>query len=427
MSYLMYFDEFYDNARKELIDNSTLITEAEKEGVFKDNYYLRDHLQIPFVHDTLAKSVTQEKIIEFTGEFIDSHMKQLSTPGPVLPFTFNDTHTKFFYDLFGVTAQDLLDMYNKVVEETYYGSISKFITGWITNAPHKILIVCILIDAIQNNYNDMIECCEYIYVFCEYPMIYHHFWPGGVKEDVMNYTMEHLGSKYKFIQKKMKTLQELLKYHANVSVEAMKERLRTGADNTYFDFMYRMRNQINNSFRNIMNEYKKNYENNKTLHQKKSQFDDGSLADQEGHTTNIGQTVENTINKFISNGINSTMVKIAAENSQVDKSNLTGYINQIWSVKENRMYRFVEDIITAYFNKNPTSTNIGGSEFLRFGLSLFRSLNSKDPLNQEIRSILDFWMFDIIDIRKSYSNEGTIISYTRAVFNYVILMIVHYN
>lgn len=427
MSYFLYFDEFYEAAVSDIMNEAMMITEAEKEGVFKNNYCLRDNLQLPYVHNVLAKDVTKEKIIEFVGKFMEDHTKQLSTPGPVYSFTFSTKEAEFFYTMFNVNAQMLLDLYAKVSEETYYGKISKIFTGWIQNAPHKLLITAILVDALQNNYEDIVECCKYIWAFSEYPILFSKSWPLGVQPDVMNYTIEHLGSKFKIVQKKMQTLKDLIYYHADVSVTAHADRLKTGADNTYFDFMYRMRNQMKNSLQNIAREYYVNSKKNNTLHQKDSTFDDGSLADQEGHTTNMGQIIENTYNKFITNGINSTMVKIAADNCQVDKGNLTGYINQIWAVKDNKLYSFIENVITIYFTKNPTNSGITGGEFVNFGLSLYRSLGTKEKMYQDLRSILDYWMFNIIDIRKTYSNTGTITAYTRAIFNYIILMIMHYN
>ena len=81
-------------------------------------------------------------------------------------------------------------------------------------------------------------------------------------------------------------------------------------------------------------------------------------------------------------------------------------------------------MITAYLSRNPTNTSLGSGEFLNFGLTLYRSIGtSKDPIYQEIRAILNLWMFDIINIKSYYQNQGTIINYTRAVFNYMIMII----
>lgn len=421
-----YLQEHLDEATDEMNKFLEARGDPTKPKPYKENYYFRDHLQTPKVTPVLAKPANREKIVEFVGTFLDEHSTQLSTSGPVYVFTFGEKEAGFLYELFNTNPTEVFDMYNKMVAETWDGKISAFFTGWVKHAPHKILITSILIDALQNDYDDIVTCCEYLWAFCEYAIVYRSFWRTGVKEEVMNYTIEHLGSKFKV--KKVQNLQELLKYDATSSVNSQEERLKTGMDHTYTDFMYRMRNQIKNTFKNLSKAYYDNDEANATQHSKDAQFDDGSNADQEGYNTNMAQVIDKTINKFATGTTNSALLGAAAEANHIDKANLTGYVNQIMTTKENRLNKFIENVITAYFVKYPTSSTVGSGEFYNFGLALYRSLgSSKDPLLQEIRSILNFWMDDVIHIRDSYQNAGTIINYTRAIFNYIIFMIGYYN
>jgi hypothetical protein len=242
----------------------------------------------------------------------------------------------------------------------------------------------------------------------------------------MDYTIEHLGAKFQI--KKSGTLLSLLKYDATVSVTYMNDKLIDGADNTYIDFIYRMRNQISSKFKKIANEYYENDKNNATQHSKTAQFDDGSLADQDGISTNVAAIVDNTLGKFATGDINTSLAGVAAEANKIDKNNLIGYLNQINSSKGNMLNKFIENVITIYFIKNPSSTGIDSTNFVSFGLSLYRSIGmSKDDLYKKLREILDHWMFDIINIRETYQREATVINYTRAIYNYMILMINYYN
>ena len=428
-NYLRFMrDHFVENNPElaELFQEEMEFDEAVRDDVYKQNFYFRDNLQIPFVSNPLSSRKVQDAIIDFTGKFIDDHHTQLSTSGPVYMFTFGEKEANFFYSTFNIGPDQIKQFYDVMVQEAYYGKISKFFTGWVYNAPHKILITSILMEAVQKGYEDIITCCEYIWAFCEYPTIYREFWKTGVKEDVMNYTIEHLNNKSKI--KSMNNLQELLKYDAHAAVSFFTEELKIGADNTYMDLMQRMNNQIKSKIRNIANAYYDNVEKNATQHNNVSTFDDGEIADQEGVTTNIAQVVDKTTNKFATGEINKSMIRVAADHSKVDKDNLAGYIAQINGSKNNRINKIIENIITVYFSKNPTSMSVGSGEFINFGLSLYRSIGtSKDPLLKEIRDILNIWMFDIIDIRSQYQREATIISYTRAIFNYTIFMIAHYN
>ena len=225
--YGLYFQEHMETAldemKKYLGEDSELFQEAvDKSNIYKENYYLRDNLQITYVSKVLAKRRNRDELILFISKFMDEHSYQLSTPGPIHMFTFGDNETNFLYDMFGLSADEIFGMYNKMVEETFYGKISKFFTGWVKNAPHKLLITAMLIESLQKEYEDIVECCEYLWAFCEYPIIYRKSWSTGVKEDVMIYTIEHLGNKFKV--KKVNNLQGLLKYDAHSSVSYMKDK-----------------------------------------------------------------------------------------------------------------------------------------------------------------------------------------------------------
>ena len=137
----LYFEDPEEYELEFEFDEATATRQlSDKSKVYKENYYFSEHLQKLHVTPVLEKRKNRDALIAFTGAFIDEHAKQLSTSGPVYNFTFGKKETSFLYELFDTSKEELLEMYEAVVEETYYGKISKFITGWITNAPHKILL-----------------------------------------------------------------------------------------------------------------------------------------------------------------------------------------------------------------------------------------------------------------------------------------------
>jgi len=437
--YDLYMKDYYNEANREMCKFTNTefveesyeefdeIEESNKEGVYKVNYYLRDNLQIPYVRKALNNPKTKDDIIDFVGRYIDKHQTQLATMGPVYKFTFNVKESEWLCNLFGVTKEQLIDMYNNMINETYNGKISKFFNGWILNAPYKLLLAALLIESIQRGDNELIECCEYMWSFSEYAILYSTFWKTGVKEDVMKYTVEHLSSKFKV--KRVKTLQELLKYDAHTVILSYIDKMKvSGQDNYYLDFIQRLRNQMNSTFKNISNAYYKNSEMNASVHDNVTIHDDGTIADQEGINANTSSIVLRINNKFSQKEINNKFIQICAEMNQVDKNLLAGFMNQIYNSPNNKLEKLVEDIILAYFDKNKLESTLVSFVFLNWGIALYRSIGtSKDPVYKEIRDIILFWMNDIINIRNYYQREATVIAYTRAVFNYIILMINYYN
>lgn len=416
-------DYLQENSPNDYEQLSAYDEAVDKEDVYKENYFFQTNLQEKYVTPVLAKQKNRDIVIDFIGSFIDKHIDQLSTSGPIYTWTFGEKELAPIYNLFDLNNEELIRLYDEMIKETYYGKISKSFTGWTKSAPQKLLITAMLADAYQHNYPDIIECCEYMYAFTEYPILYRDYWKLGVQADIMNYTIEHMSNKYKLRQ--MSSFQELLKYDANTSVKIYIPKFAPRcADNVYMDLMRRMRNQFNSKMRNISREYYKNVANNASQHVNVTAFDDGSIADQEGHTTNVAAVVDKVTSKFISSGINKPMVRISADARQIDKDTLEGMIAQIYSTKNNRMNKLIENIITVYFSKNPTSMKVSSGEFLNFGFALYRSIGtSKDPMLMEIKSILAYWMNDIINIRSMYQREATVINYTRGIFDYIILMI----
>ena len=179
--------------------------------------------------------------------------------------------------------------------------------------------------------------------------------------------------------------------------------------------------------KNIANAYYENNEKNRTQHTNVTTFDDGSLADQGGTTANMSQVIDKVTSKFRNSDVDSSMIKVAADSAKVDTSILAGYIHQIYSTKNNRIPEFIETIILSYFAKYPSNSSIISNEYLNFVLALYRSIGtSGNELYQKIKAILAFWMNDIIGIESQYKSPTSRINYTRAVFNYMVLMINRY-
>lgn len=404
------------------------ITEADKEMYLEassvNSFYLKDNLQIPYVKDQLAKQSTRNKITEFTAKFIDNNAERLSTSGPVHIVTFMDKEINFFYDMFKITKSEVLAKFENMISIVYPG-VTTF--NILKKSPHKILLIAMLIDALQNDYEDVVECCRYIFGFIEYPIQYRNFWKLGVKEDVMIYTIEHLPSN-KFKAKKLNNLLALLKYDVSSSIDFLSAKLKEGRDEVYVVFANRVRTQIRNTFVNIANLYYKNYENNANTNVTSTKLDDGNLAEQEGQNKIIASIIDRTYNKFISGEIDHEIIKMIAEATTTDRSNLEMFLNMIFTDKGNRLDKMIEDLVTYYFIIEPTASSVGTGEFLNFGLKLFRSLpTSKHELCVEIREILDMWMNKIIKIKNYYKGSTTISCYSRAIFNYIVFMINHYN
>lgn len=398
------------------------------EDPSKFTFYLRDNLQIPIIKDKLKEKRIQQSIIEFVGKFIDENSSKLSTTGPTYMIAFLDNQTKFFYDLFGTTKQDIVKLMNEMKKVAYPNPLkSDNVLINVKGTPHKLLFISILIDAIQNNYQDIIETCRYLFAFTDYGILFRRYWKYDVKEEVMTYTIENLPSN-KYKAKKLNNILALCKYDSSSCIDFFTPRLAKGYDQAYIDFANRIRTQFNNTFKNIAKFYYKNNDENKAIVTQDTHYDDGKLAEIEGQQQIMGLAVDKALNGFMSTALNEQIIKVISQAGELDSAQLMNFLNQILNDKRNRLERLIEAIIGSYFQYNPTASTLSGGEFINFGIGLYKSIaTSKKELYIEIRKILDIWIDEIIDIKKYFKGSTTISNYSRGIFNYIVMMINHYN
>ena len=400
------------------------ITETP-EDPSKFTFYLRDNLQIPFIKDKLKEKRIQQSIIDFIGKFLDDNASSLSTPGPTYMIPFLDPQTKFFFDLFGVDKPKIVTMIKEFGKIAFPDEKEALIN--IKGFPHKLLFIAMLIEAIQNNYQDIVEACKYLFIFPDYGVLFRRYWRLGVKEEVMNYTIENLPSN-KYKAKKMNNILALMKYDTSKCIETHLPRLTKGYDQEYKYFADRVRTQINNTLKGISRKYFDNVNDNKAMIIQKDKFDDGKRAEIEGQQQIMGQAVDKALNGFMSTALNATVIKMISQAGELDASQLTNFLNQILNDKRNRLEVLIESILGAYFQYNPSANTISGGEFVNFGIGLYKSIaTSKKELYMTIKKILNIWIDEIIDIKKYFKGSTTISNYSRGIFNYIIIMINHYN
>ena len=403
--------------------------EQTKAPVFIENYIYQKELVEGKIRNIMKDKNKRDSLVHFTASFINDHSKELSTSGPVYTFTFAEKETNFLYNLIGTNEDHILSLFNKVIDETYMGKLSLPLAGLIKKAPHKILITGILVDAIQMNYQEVPKCCEYIMGFADYPMVFRSSWKLGVNEQTMTYTIEHLPNKFKIKARQIYSVLGLIEYDMNKVRVLCEDRLKGGADNVYIDYIYRVRNQMKNTYQKIAEQYYKNQKNQSTQHTTTDMTDEGMIVDQDnGISTTISNITENTLSKFIKGDINGRILEtIAATKDEISENILRAYITKIVSSKNNRLSEFIENLITLFFLKYPEEYELR-PKFLNFSIVAYNSINrSTERLNMEIAKILNFWVDDICAIKKDYKRSATIINYKVAIYRYFVAMINHYN
>lgn len=405
----------------ESYEQSLLDEIAYIESAAKVSYHLKETL-VPIVHKVLQSPKNRNAIIEFTGRFIDKNSEQLYAQGPIYSFLFGKNEFEPIYNLFGLSEEIMKSECKEVSMKAYDGQLNMEI---IKAGPHKLLIAVLVGECIKESYEDVLTACKYMLAFAEYPILLRKSFPTGVQPTVMIYTIEHLPQKFKI--KKMTNLLELLYYDMNGVVNLCKDRVITEMDYQYMDFLYRARNQLKATIKKIAKVYFENIENNGTLVAQGAIDANGNVTNVDGQYSNTSAVIDKIFAKMQANFIHKAFIKMNAETNSINKDLLETYLNQLYNAENNHLHKFIENVIIGYFRKT-NNTEIISGEFISYGLALYRSIaSSKDELYVELRKIVNHWMDDIIHITDYYSNKGTIINYTRGIFNYIIWMINYYK
>ena len=208
-----------------------------------DPRFIKNHV-LPLISPHLSHKSIREEIIEFTKDFINKHHVELLDSGPINAFKFTEEDLSFLYTLLKIP-------------DTRYGKIIKNIND--PKIPVDTLLISIIIESLNKGYEDLLETAELLLIFNEYPHIFYKFWQKNIiiKEDIMNYTIDKLDSR--FIIKREKNILGLLKYISHPVGEYYKCKIENETDDEYFQIKGHMVTHLNNIFRNVANKYYDNY------------------------------------------------------------------------------------------------------------------------------------------------------------------------
>lgn len=420
--YLEYTSDLYQIYFEE--DNNDI----DDKGVNRNSEIFKKELY-PIIEDKMNDKETINKLSKFTNDFISKNIERLSATGPIGQITFSGNTISHLYQIFDITDQYVDEINSKVLANVYPNKRPDQV---MVNAGPlvKIFLISILIYGLKHKNQTIVSLITLLLSFAQYPITFNQFWKIGVKEDVMEYTIEHLSNQ--FAIRKHGNVMAFIVSMTESSINTHKDRIITDKDYTYYDLAIRIKNSFYSAFVNIANAYYDNFENNKTSHSQADDFEDGSLADVEGDTNKINELTSDIFNKFSSNNIEDFLVSIAAKgngpNMTVDKEKLKSFLITIKAYKQNRAKPFFESILYLYFNDSKLGQyGLHSEQFLHFGINLYKSISlSKDEHSKNIKSILDLWQ-NISGLNDYTNRPATIISYRRAIFMYFILCIQQYN
>lgn len=396
---------------------------AFMEAAVKNTTILKD-LIYPIVEKTFATQANVRKYRMLISQFFEKNTPKLTTPGPQYLIVFGDADKDEFYKLFGITKEEIVFAMKNVIKSA--GSSAEF--KYLTNNPFLSFLYYIIRYFTLHHDDKALNATLGLFSIDVYWSIFTKYFPNGVIEPVMNYTIDNLTDK--FIIKKAGTIFGALTESAKHSYEFHKSKIRTGNDPDCIAFLQRIRNDQNSMFRTISGIYYDNHKKGNAITTRNDDYDPENpiLDDITSASTEVQATVNRVCMPMIANGVDISLAEAASAIGNVSVTNLRIYLMKIFvNERLDEITQIVESILFLYINgEHKSSRDIRSAHFLYWTYALFKKTNSKDGNIVRINTILNRWGEET-GIYKAFKSEGSKINYKRAIFTYIAMCIQKYN
>lgn len=381
-----------------------------------DKYIVSDIY--PVVEKSLNDPKNISKYRRIIGEFIDKNHEILSDIGPTKMMYFTDYEKNQLYNLLGIDQ--------KIIKQAKSKSRDIKSTGLNVADPYKFLMSMIIrYFSIQNN--EQLTRMSVFYLGCSfYPTLFTKYWKFTPSRKVMEYTINNLSNKYKIKQfgNLMRTLEDI-SYGAYL---LYKDMLITGNDKDIVQFILSLKTRLNSFFKQIANEWYKNYENGNYIDSEFESNDAENFREADSSIYTINRLVENISIKLIVNGPPVKLITLVANNNQVSVNELRNYImSMIVNDNMNEIKTVIESILMLYlYDERNSSKEINSNKFLLYCLDTYKRSNTSNKNIITIKKVLDSWL-ERLDIYKKTQRIATINSFRRALYMFFVMSIQYYN
>lgn len=381
------------------------------------------------VDDKLKDPANSKLFSNFVNNFINRNITKLTKSGPcdMIPFTDNDH--KALFDIFGFqytidtrpkhnSPNEILDMITQFSKE------ENIKMTFIQNNASQVLLYFVIRHYTVYPDVKMLNAALSIYALCVYPLMFDKYFPYGVLEPFMDYTIDNLTEK--FIIKKSNHIFGALLYSIQQSYKFHKNNFKSAYDTKIIAWIERIRNDQNSLMKKIANEYMKNHKEGNAAKEANDKYDgDTPIVDDIENATASVQTISQKVTfPIVENGVDILRAEAAAKMGGVSVSDCRFYLTLIINDKQvSILQRFIEAILFLYlYEEHRTARDIKSRYFLSWSASLFKKTNSKNQNIATINSILNTWVTET-GIMDKYNREATRINYKKAIFFYIVLCI----
>lgn len=436
---LRYFD------KKSLVKNTKFVQKGlynkihfnesvEDEDIFEE---AGDPAKTHYFLENVGKRVdkafedpkTTREFNKLVSNYINRNIDKLTKSGPCDMIPFTDNEHKAFQELFGfwyeIDNRPKKTSPNEIRDLiiTYQKENKIKVDYWLNNSSQILFYFVIRYFTMKKDSKSLNNALA-IYALCVYPVMFHKYFPYGVMEPFMQYTIDHLTDK--FIIKRSKHLFDALMQSIQNSYKFHKNNFAPASDKNMTDWTHRIRNDQNSLLKKISNEYMYNWKHGNAARTQNEEYDDSTpIVDEIENGTTLVQNIVNKVTlPIIEDGVDLRLSAAAAKMANVGVSDCRFFLTEI-IVNDNleTLQRFIEAILFLYiYEEKKGERDIRSQYFIAWAVSLFKKTNSKNENIGTINDILNEWAAKS-GIDDKFSRVASRINYKKAIFFYIILSI----
>lgn len=436
---LRYFD------KKSLVKNTKFVQKGlynkihfnesvEDEDIFEE---AGDPAKTHYFLENVGKRVdkafedpkTAREFNKLVSNYINRNIDKLTKSGPCDMIPFTDNEHKAFQELFGfwyeIDNRPKKTSPNEIRDLiiTYQKENKIKVDYWLNNSSQILFYFVIRYFTMKKDSKSLNNALA-IYALCVYPVMFHKYFPYGVMEPFMQYTIDHLTDK--FIIKRSKHLFDALMQSIQNSYKFHKNNFAPASDKNMTDWTHRIRNDQNSLLKKISNEYMYNWKHGNAARTQNEEYDDSTpIVDEIENGTTVVQNIVNKVTlPIIEDGVDLRLSAAAAKMANVGVSDCRFFLTEI-IVNDNleTLQRFIEAILFLYiYEEKKGERDIRSQYFIAWAVSLFKKTNSKNENIGTINAILNEWAVKS-GIDDKFSRVASRINYKKAIFFYIILSI----
>lgn len=401
----------------------------EVDDIFLEASSSKTYIMHDFLYDRIAAVLSTPqgdmKFKRLVNNYVDKNIDKLNAEGPTKLVVFGEVDKAGYFNLFGLTPEEVTAKTKEVIKHLGSGSQFKLLSN------HPLFFVLYMVIRYYTLKKDPkgLNSALAIYALYVYPSIYKKYWIYGyARPEVMKYTIDNLTNK--FIFKQQKHVFGALTFSIQNSYQFLKNSIaKDDCDTEIIRWVQRIRNDQNSLFKKLYDQYRKNYDAGLSVSLDKEEYDGKLVDDNYNNTSSVEYVARKVVLPIISNGIDLARTSTCAKLSGgVSISDTRLYLSRILTDEHSdEIEKFVESILFLFlYEGNKKMSDINTSYFLAWSLEVFRKTNANNENIRQFKDLLDKWAEEI-GVHDKFKREASRVNYKKAIFFYFILSIQAYN